>query len=80
MEHPPRKPSKADGRTAQRRDDKAEPRLPHERDQSADDQGALPTDLGRQAQADVERGMQDTDRGPVMDRAYARQKRPASRG
>lgn len=64
----------------QRRGERAEPRLPHEHDQSADDQGAQPTDLGRQAQRDVDRGLVDTDKGPPLDRAYKRQKKPPDRG
>jgi hypothetical protein len=69
-----------DGRTVQRREDQPEPRLPHEHDQSADDQGASPTDVGRQAKQDVEKGQGDTDRGPVMDRAYKQQKEPPNEG
>lgn len=49
------------------------PRLPHEHDQSSDSQqtvdGSAP-EVGKQALADVERGMVDTDRGPVTDRVY----------
>ena len=52
------------------------PRLPHERDQSADSQqtpdgtdGTAPR-VGRQALEDVERGLVDTDRAPVTDRVY----------
>jgi hypothetical protein len=74
------KPRPKAGRTTQRRGDEAEPRLPHEHDESADNQDAPPSDLGRQAQDDIERGLQDTDRGPVSDRAYQRQKRPPSGG
>lgn len=47
------------------------PRLPHEHDQSADSQtptDAEPTEVGKQAHEDVERGLVDTDRGPVMDK------------
>jgi hypothetical protein len=49
------------------------PRLPHERDQSSDSQqnqdGSAPR-VGRQALEDIERGVVDTDRGPVADRVY----------
>ena len=56
-----------------------EPRLPHEHDESADSQrDAAPHNetLGRQAHRDVERGLVDTDRGPVLDRAYNEKVRP----
>lgn len=36
-------------------------RLPHERDQSPDDQDIEPRSVGKQAAADVESGMVDTD-------------------
>lgn len=49
------------------------PRLPHERDQSSDSQqsqdGSAPR-VGQQAFDDIERGMVDTDRGPLADRVY----------
>ena len=80
MKPTPSSPAPDDGRTVQRREGRAEPRLPHERDESADDQGAPPGDLGRQAQNDVNNGQQDTDRGPVLDQTYRRQKRPSSEG
>lgn len=53
-----------------------EPRLPHEQDQSADsqsDQAPANAPLGEQAHEDLDRGLVDTDRGPVTDRAYRRQ-------
>ena len=49
------------------------PRMPHERDESADSQSAQEPSgqrVGRQAQEDVERGLVDTDKGPVLDQAY----------
>ena len=49
------------------------PRLPHERDQSSDSQEAQdgqPSEVGRKGHDDVERGVVDTDRGPVTDRVY----------
>lgn len=54
------------------------PRLPHERDESADSQGASEPSaqhVGRAAQADAERGSIDTDKGPVLDRTYQRVKK-----
>ncbi len=49
------------------------PKLPHERDQSSESQQSpdgVPTEVGRQGLADIERGLQDTDRGPETDRLY----------
>jgi hypothetical protein len=49
------------------------PRMPHERDESADSQAAQEPSgerVGRQAREDVERGLVDTDQGPVLDQAY----------
>ena len=65
-------------------DEDAAPRLPHEHDQSSDQQkpavpqsasvGATP-DVGRKALADVERGVVDTSRAEATDRAYKDMKR-----
>lgn len=49
------------------------PRLPHEHDQSSDSQqtpDGRPTEVGRQAHEDVERGLVDTDRGLEANRVY----------
>ena len=49
------------------------PRLPHERDESADSQELQEADqreLMQQASDDIEDGLEDTDRGPVLDRVY----------
>lgn len=51
------------------------PRMPHERDESADAQTSdEPTArrVGQQAHDDIERGQVDTDRGPVLDETYDR--------
>ena len=67
-------------KTAVRRSDAAfdqrEPRLPHERDESSDSQGGVSRDAGRQAAADLAAGRTDTDRKPVLDATYERQKKP----
>ena len=58
---------------AQRETQQEVPRMPHERDESADSQAAQEPSgqrVGRQAQEDVERGLVDTDKGPVLDQAY----------
>jgi hypothetical protein len=65
---------KRTGRTVQRREEAPEPRLPHELDESADQQGQQPSPVAEQAKADVDRGLVDTDRGPELERAYRRQK------
>ena len=52
------------------RDHEPEPRLPHDRDESADSQLPGPPDtqaIGRKAFEDVEAGRVDTDRGPVLE-------------
>ena len=59
------------GQTKVEQGGESAPRLPHERDQSADSQtptDGQPTEVGRQAHEDLERGIVDTDRGPVMDK------------
>jgi hypothetical protein len=60
-----------------------EPRLPHERDESSDNP-ATPINpdalaLGRQAARDLERGLVDTDRGPVVERLSQQHFSPAQR-
>lgn len=49
------------------------PRLPHERDESADSQAAQEQSgerVGKQAREDIERGLVDTDKGPALDETY----------
>lgn len=62
-----------EGKTRIQQGGEPAPRLPHEHDQSADSQqsadGGAPK-VGRQAHEDVERGLVDTDKGPVTDRVY----------
>ena len=61
------------GKTQVEQGGESAPRLPHERDQSSDSQqsadGGAPQ-VGRQAHEDIERGLVDTDKGPVTDRVY----------
>lgn len=64
------------GDTGRSRHGRAEPRLPHEHDESADSQRGTPDPVIEQAARDIADGIVDTDRGPVADRAYQRQKRP----
>jgi hypothetical protein len=56
------------------------PRTPSERDESADSQAAQEPSaarVGQQARQDVERGLVDTDKGPVLDQAYDKQREGA---
>jgi hypothetical protein len=69
------------GLTRQRRDNLAEPgeavqpRRPDERDESSDSQDQQEVrGVIKQAHDDLQRGLQDTDRKPVADRAYEQQK------
>jgi len=52
------------------------PRLPHERDESADSQHRSPEPVLRQAHDDIVAGRVDTDRGPPLNEAYQKQKSP----
>jgi hypothetical protein len=59
----------------------AKPRLPHERDASSDSQTPVPgpvDDIGAQAHEDLQRGLRDTDRGPVIDEVYRKSVKPAA--
>jgi len=61
------------GKTKVEQGGESAPRLPHERDESSDSQQARdhhPTKTERRAHDDIERGVVDTDRGPVVDRVY----------
>ncbi|HET6599639.1 MAG TPA: hypothetical protein VFG60_06715 [Burkholderiaceae bacterium] len=53
------------------------PRLPHEHDESSDSQQQGPNEVGRRGFEDVQRGLVDTDRGPVTDSLYEGAVRPA---
>ncbi len=48
-------------------------RLPHERDETPDDQNAKPRNVMKQAASDIERGLVDTDRHnqPGVEQARA---------
>jgi hypothetical protein len=61
------------GKTKVEQGGESVPRLPHEHDQSSDSQQTAdgqPTEVGRQAHEDVERGLVDTDRGLEANRVY----------
>jgi hypothetical protein len=56
------------------------PRLPNERDESADSQSAQEPSakrVGRTAHDDLKQGRVDTGKGPVMERTYEKVKRPS---
>ena len=51
------------------------PRMPHERDESADSQAASEPSMermGAEAHDSLEKGQVDTDKGPVLDATYDR--------
>jgi hypothetical protein len=80
MNEPQQRRAAADATTPSRANQR-EPRLPHERDQSSDPQAPVNEDareVGEQAARDVERGLVDTDRGPVLDKLNAEHFSPAS--
>ena len=73
---PPSKKAKRDdgGSTRAAIDGDAVPRLPHERDESADAGRGPPREVIRQAGRDTAAGRVDTSRAPEADAAYRRQK------
>ena len=49
------------------------PRMPHERDESADSQAPSEPSapgMAQVAREDIERGVVDSDKGPVLDQTY----------
>jgi hypothetical protein len=80
MKDPQRRP--APDVTTPSRANRREPRLPHERDQSSEPQAPVIEEtrqVGEQAARDVERGLVDTDRGPVLDKLNAEHFTPAAK-
>ncbi|MBP6894144.1 MAG: hypothetical protein ACLGJD_10415 [Gammaproteobacteria bacterium] len=75
---PTEKPDPAgEGQTRTKQSHGHAPRMPHERDQSADSQEARdgqPTERGKRALDDLESGRKDTDRGQAAHEAYQKQK------
>lgn len=49
-------------------------KMPHERDEVADPQVPPPEPAMKQASADLNRGLVDTDRGAAMNATYKKQK------
>ena len=66
--------AKSQGETRASIDQSAEPRLPHERDESSDSQKSPPRADMQQAAKDIKAGLVDTDRGPPSDSAYKKLK------
>lgn len=52
------------------------PRLPHERDESADSQVSAPRKVMQQAAIDLKRGLKDTDRAAEVNLTYKKLKAP----
>ena len=50
------------------------PRLPHERDESADSQVSPPRKVIQQAAIDIKRGLKDTDRAAEVNATYKKLK------
>jgi len=64
-----------EGKTKVEQGGETAPKLPHERDESSGSQlnqdgSAAPTEKGKRAHDDVERGVVDTSRGAETDRVY----------
>ena len=76
-----RRPARPVVQTGQAETRKRAPLLPHERDESADDQQPSPDKRPVQGYADVERGLVDTDRRQDADRVFdvARRKKSTIR-
>ncbi len=79
---PAEPPGKPHGKTVAAQGEMQEPvpRMPHERDESADQQVAMPAPdpVGRLAHEDASRGLPDTSRADQSDETYhrLRQERP----
>lgn len=70
---PDRKSPQDRGETLPVKGDEREPKLPHERDESADGQASeqpSQAEVGQQAYKDIDRGLVDTGRAPVTNRVY----------
>lgn len=63
----PSDPAK-DGQTRPSRHQQSEPRLPHERDESSDSQQPNHDERAEQAARDIDKGLVDTGRAPVVEK------------
>ena len=57
-----------DGLTRPSRHQQSEPRLPHERDESSDSQQPNHDERAKQAARDIDKGLVDTGRAPVVEK------------
>jgi hypothetical protein len=55
--------------------DDPDAKLPHELDESPGNAADAPRGEGHEAYEDAKRGMPDTDRGPVLDETYRKQRK-----
>ncbi|MFD0668088.1 hypothetical protein ACT80S_10225 [Ramlibacter sp. MAHUQ-53] len=79
----PAAPAQGETSPAQGETQQPVPRLPHERDESSDDQAPRSPSMervGRQAHEDLERGVPDTSRSVETDATYHRLREPAPPG
>ena len=73
---PPAKPAPRGGVVSIAQDEEgAVGPLPHETDQAIGSAGSAPRRSMKQAHDDLERGLKDTDKAPVMDATYRRLKK-----
>ena len=78
----PARPNDGNTVAAQGENQAPKPRVPHEHDESADSQSpeaGSSRRMGRLAHDAIARGQTDTDKGPVLDAAYERQKEGAAK-
>jgi hypothetical protein len=68
---PPTPSGRRTGQTTPAKDAAVVPQQPNDRDESSASQQGAPSDVMRQAQRDVERGLVDTSRAEATDATYA---------
>jgi len=73
----PRRDAPETGLTLPSRHGQPEPRLPHERDESSDSHPGTDDERVKQAARDLENGLQDTGRTPVVTELARREFPPA---
>ena len=73
-------PERGRGKTAANVAGQAAPRLPHERDESADSGVGAPSELMRRAHDDAASGKVGTDKGEATDAVYRRTLRDRTPG
>jgi hypothetical protein len=73
-------PPDTEGQTHRNVKGETAPRLPHERDESADSGQRAPSELLRRASEDVDSGKKPTDRSEASDETYRRNLRDRTPG